>query len=85
MGFTIKSFITTPDNHVALYAIAVAITTGLILYFYNFKLDPYKNIERFYFKNSKVEYAVFKFTYAIIMLSFILSVRFLVMRAIVGK
>ncbi len=68
------------DRHVAVYAIAVAITTGLILFFYNFKLDPYKNIERFYFRNSKTEYAIFKFTYAIIMLSFILSVRFLIMK-----
>jgi hypothetical protein len=73
------------DRHVFVYAIAVALTTGLILFLYNFKLDPYKNIERFYFKNSKVEYAIFKFTYAIIMLSFILSVRFLIMKLVAGK
>lgn len=73
----------TLDNHVVVYAIAVALSTGLILLFYNFKLDPYKNIERFYFRNSKVEYAIFKFTYAIIMLSFILSVRYIIMKLVV--
>jgi len=82
MNITIKSI---TENHVAVYAIAVALSTGLILLFYNFKLDPYKNIERFYFRNSKVEYAVFKFTYAIIMLSFILSVRYIVMKLLLGK
>lgn len=82
MGIAIKSI---SDNYVAVYAIAVAVTTGLILFYYNFRLDPYKNIERFYFRNSKLEYAIFKFTYAVIMLSFILSLRYIIMKLVVGK
>lgn len=67
-----------------IYSVAVALATGLILVVYNFRLDPYKNIERFYFRTSKVEYAIFKFTYAVIMLSCILSLRYIIVTIVAG-
>ena len=69
---------------VMIYSVTVALATGLILFLYNFRLDPYKNIERFYFRTSKVEYAIFKFTYAVIMLSCILSIRYIVVTIAAG-
>ena len=69
---------------VMIYSVTVAFITGLILFLYNFRLDPYKNIERFYFRTSKVEYAIFKFTYAVIMLSCILSLRYIIVTLVAG-
>lgn len=77
--------IAAEEKSTVIYAVLVALSTGMILLLYNYKIDPYKNIERFYFKKSKAEYAIFKLTYALILLSCILSAKFLVIRFLLGK
>ena len=66
------------------YAVGAGIVCGLLLFVYNYYIDPYKNIERFYFKTSKPQYILFKLTYAVIFFSFIVSARFLVMKSLSG-
>ena len=81
MNFVISS----EEKPTIIYAVLVALSTGMILLIYNYKIDPYKNIERFYFKKSKAEYAIFKLTYALILLSCILSTKYLFFRIFIGK
>jgi len=64
----------------AFYSLGAIIVCGITLYIYHFHIDPYKNIERFYFKNSKMEYAAFKAAHSVLMLSMILSARFLLLK-----
>ena len=61
-----------------LYCILVSILTGIVLYLYHFHIDPYKNIERHYFKTSKAEYCCFKIAYFVIFVSCVFSLRYLV-------
>lgn len=67
------------DEYVVFYSFGAIVVCGVTLYIYHFHIDPYKNIERFYFKTSKVEYAAFKIAQSVLMLSLILSARFLVL------
>ena len=64
------------------YAVGTVTVCGLVLLVYNYYIDPYKNIERFYFKTSKPQYMLFKLTYAVVLFSFIVSARFLVMKSL---
>lgn len=66
------------------YAVGAMVVCGILLLVYNYYIDPYKNIERFYFKTSKTQYILFKLTYAVILFSFIVSARFLVMKSLSG-
>ncbi len=77
------------DTTLAFYSLGAILVSGITLYTYHFHIDPYKNIERFYFKNSKAEYAAFKAAHSVLMLSMILSARFLLFKwvpnSIAGK
>lgn len=73
------------DQGLIFYSIAAALVCGSLLYAYHFHLDPYKNIERFYFKRSKTQYAIFKLAYTTILLSTILSVRFLFVKLLLSS
>ena len=73
----------------AFYSLGAIIVSGVTLYIHHFHIAPYNNIERFYSKNSKVEYAAFKAAHSVLMLSMILSARFLLFKwvpsSIAGK
>lgn len=60
------------------YAFAIVTFNSILLLMYHFKIDPNKKIERFYFKKNKIEYGLFKAAYFIILVSFILSLRYVV-------
>ena len=65
-----------------IYCFIIVIINGLVLLYYHFKIDPYKDIERHCFKNSKLNYAIFRFVYLIILFSFIFSLRYIVIETI---
>ena len=60
-------------DETAIYCFIIVV----ILVIYHFYVDPDKDIERHYFKTSKVEHALFKLAYYIILVSLILCVRYL--------
>jgi hypothetical protein len=66
------------------YAILVASIGGSILLAYN-SYDPYKNIERYYFKEQRPSYRVLKAAYAVLLVSTIISCKYLVMQVISQK
>lgn len=61
-----------------MYCIAAIAFSSAVLLLYHYKYDPDKRIERFYFKTSKIEYAIFRFAYVILITSAIMCVRHLI-------
>lgn len=59
-----------------LYCLVIIVINSSLLLLYHFWIDPYKDIERFYFKHSKLEYGVYKLSHFIIMLSLVFSLRY---------
>ena len=60
------------------YCIAAIAFNATVLILYHYKLDPDKRIERFYFKNSKAEHAIFKLCYYILIVSLMMCARHLI-------
>lgn len=60
-----------------IYCIVIIIANGLMLSIYHYWLDPEKDIERYYFRQSKISYCVFKMSYLILLFSFVFSLRYL--------
>lgn len=67
-----------PIDETIIYALAIVVFNSVLLLYYHFKIDPYKKIERFYFKHNKIEYGLFKASYFIIIASFVLNLRYIV-------
>lgn len=61
-----------------LYCIVIIVANGFMLSIYHWILDPEKEIERHYFRQSKISYCVFKMSYLILLFSFMFSLRYLV-------
>jgi hypothetical protein len=66
------------------YAILVAAIGGSMLLAYN-AYDPYKNVERYYFKEERPSYRVLKAAYAVLLVSTIISCKYLVMQVVSQK
>ena len=64
------------------YCVVVLVVNSIVLYVYHFVCDPYKNIERYYYKSSWYEYYLFKLMYLIIFLSFVISAKYIAMEAL---
>jgi hypothetical protein len=60
------------------YCVGISVFAGIFLYLYHFHVDPYKDIERYYFKNDKLQHGLFKLAYYIVFISFVLCVRYMV-------
>ena len=64
-------------SETVLYCFFIVVFNAVVLAFYHFRVDPNKDIERHYFRTNKTHYAVFKLAYFTIMVSFVMSVRYL--------
>jgi hypothetical protein len=60
-----------------IYCFIIVVFNATLLILYHFHIDPNKDIERHYFKKCKIQYGLFKISYFIIFMSFILSVRYI--------
>lgn len=60
------------------YCFIIVVFNATILIIYHFKVDPNKDIERYYFKTNKYHYSIFKLAYFIILVSFIFSIRYII-------
>ena len=76
------SDMTDPATETMVVCVVVVIVTSIVLGLYHFKIDPYKDAERYYFNNEKITYAVFKLAYYVILISLIFSLRFVAYRAV---
>jgi hypothetical protein len=63
-------------NEHARYAILVVVLCGAVTMAYR-TYDPYLNIERYYFRRSRLEYGTIKIAHFIIFMSALLSARYL--------
>lgn len=66
------------------YCLVVAIVDAVVLVAYHTN-DPYKNVERFYFHRSKVEYGILKVGYFVVFMTFMISVKMLVQHVLFGR
>ena len=64
------------ERETLFYCFVIVIFNAMVLLVYHFKVDPYKDVERYYFQSNKLHYCVFKLAYSIILISFIFSLRY---------
>jgi hypothetical protein len=64
-------------DETTLYCIIIIIINSIVLLLYHFRIDPNKDIERYYYKKDKIQHCCFKLAYLIILLSLIFSIRYL--------
>lgn len=67
------------NNEILMTSFIIVIACGIVLTLYHFVIDPVKNIERHYFKTSKISYCIFRIAYVIILFSCIFSLRYIVL------
>ena len=72
------------NDPVVKYCVLVAIVDAIVLAAYHLN-DPYKNVERFYFYRSRIEYGILKAGYFVVFITFMISVKFLASRLLFGK
>ena len=78
-------FASPPQSKLVLqYCLVVAIIDAIVLYAYHAH-DPYKNVERFYFNRSKIEYGILKGGYFIVFITFMISVKVLLSHLLFGR
>lgn len=66
------------------YCVAVAVVDAVVLVAYHTN-DPYKNVERFYFNRSKVEYGILKMGYFVVFMTFMISIKMIAGRVLFGR
>jgi hypothetical protein len=68
------------DDWAMRYCIIVLLMNGVVLYVYHYHCNPNNDIERYYLKNSKCQFYVLKFVYLVIVISAIVSARYLLVQ-----
>ena len=69
-------------NDVVYYCLFIVVANGMMLTLYHYWLDPHKDVERHYYRNSKITYCVFKVAYLVLLFSFMFSLRYVVMEGL---
>jgi hypothetical protein len=65
-------------DETVVYCAVIAVANAIVLVMYHFWLDPNKDMERYYFRSCKVRYTIFKMAYFIIMVSCVMSARYII-------
>lgn len=72
-------------DEVLIYSFIIVILNGIILSLYHYVWDPNKDAERYYFKNCKIRYSLFKMSYLTLLFSFMFCVRYILYEMVFVK